>query len=78
MAGDRTIVLAATPGQFGTYTFTATVEDGQCVPVQSATVKANMSMPDMAIQPVSGTLKPMTLPVSGVYQTQGVLPLKRL
>ena len=77
-AGDKTIVLTATPGQFGTYTFTATVEDSQGVPVQAATVKATMNMLDMAMEPVNVTLAPMNPPVPGAYQAQGVLSMKGL
>lgn len=77
-AGDKTVALTAAPGQFGTYTFTATVQDSQGVPVQAAAVTANLMMPDMAMQPVSVKLAPMNPPVPGAYQAQGVLSMKGL
>lgn len=79
-AGDKTIVLTAAPGKFGTYTFTATIEQGvgdsQGVPVQAATVTADLTMPGMPMEPLSVTLKPMSPPVPGAYQAQNVLSMK--
>lgn len=77
-AGDKTIALTAAPGKFGTYTFTATVQDSQGVPIQGATVTANLTMPGMAMQPVNAALTPMNPPVPGAYQAPGVLSMKGL
>jgi hypothetical protein len=71
-----TVELTATPGQFGTYTFTVTLQDAQGTPIQGATVTANLTMPAMAMQPVNVALPPLNPPVPGSYQAQGVLSMR--
>lgn len=71
----QTVELTATPAAFGTYTFTVTVEDAQGVPVQGASVTMELTMPDMAMAPVKVTLSPLSPPVPGTYQAQGVLSM---
>lgn len=70
----QTVELTATPDQFGTYAFTVTVQDDQGVPVQGATVYADLTMPDMAMEPVHVALTAM--PVPGSYHANGVLSMK--
>ena len=71
----RTVELSATPAAFGTFTFTVTVEDEQGVPVQGARVTLELTMPDMAMAPIKVTLSPLSPPVPGSYQAQGVLSM---
>jgi protein SCO1/2 len=71
-----TVDLTATPGQFGTYTFTVTLQDAQGTPIQGATVTANLTMPAMVMQPVNVALPPLNPPVPGSYQAQGVLSMR--
>jgi protein SCO1 len=73
--GGQTVALTASPAAFGTYTFTVTVEDAQGVPVQGAHVTMDLAMPDMAMAPVKVTLSPLSPPVPGTYQAQGVLSM---
>ncbi len=70
-----TVALTATPGQFGTYTFTAEVQDAQGVPMQGATVTAGVTMPSMSMAPLNVTLGPLSPPIPGAYRAQGVLSM---
>jgi cytochrome oxidase Cu insertion factor (SCO1/SenC/PrrC family) len=74
--GGETIGLTAVSGQYGTYTFTVEVQDNQGVPLQGATVALDLSMPAMAMTPLHVTLSPMSPPVPGTYQAQGVLSMR--
>jgi protein SCO1 len=71
----HTVDFNATPGQFGTYDFTVTVEDSQGVPVQGASIDLNLTMPSMVMSPVNVRLAPMNPPVPGSYQARGVISM---
>lgn len=74
-ASGDTVSLTATPGQFGTYTFTISVLDTQGAPLQGAQVTMELSMPDMPMSPLHVSLAPLSPPVPGVYQAGGVLSM---
>ncbi|MFI5272249.1 MAG: SCO family protein [Ktedonobacterales bacterium] len=69
------IAFTATPAQYGTYTFTVTIEDDQGIPIQGATVALALRMTTMQMLPVNVTLPPITPPVPGSYQAQGVISM---
>lgn len=73
--GGERIALTATPGQFGTYTYTVAVQDAQGVPVQGAAVDMDLTMPSMPMSPLRVHLAAMDPPVPGAYQAQGVLSM---
>ncbi len=71
----ETIALTATPGQYGTYTFTVEVQDKQGTPLQGATVTMALSMPSMRMEVLQVGLPPIKPPVPGAYQARGVLSM---
>jgi protein SCO1/2 len=73
---NTTVELTATPGQYGTYTFTVTVQGADGTPIQGAAVTAQLTMPAMVMQPVNVALPAMNPPVPGSYQAQGVLSMR--
>jgi protein SCO1/2 len=74
-----TVNFTATPGKFGTYTFSVTLENAQGdavgTPVQNATVNMDLSMTNMPMSPLHVVLAPMIPPVPGSYQAQGVVSM---
>jgi protein SCO1/2 len=71
----ETIALTATPGQYGTYTFTIEVQDKQGAPLQGATVTMALSMPSMRMEVLQVGLPPIKPAVPGAYQARGVLSM---
>jgi protein SCO1/2 len=71
-----TIALTAMPGQFGTYSFTVAIQDAQGAPLQGATLEMALTMPAMQMSALHVQLAPITPPVPGAYQAQGVLSMK--
>ncbi len=71
--------FTAAPGQFGTYSFTVTVENAASeslgTPVQNASVTMDLTMTNMAMSPLHVVLAPMQPPVPGSYQVQGVVSM---
>jgi protein SCO1 len=74
-----TIEFTAIPGQFGTYSFSVTVEnaqgDTQGLPIQGAQVDAHLTMTNMVMEPLDVHLAPLNPPVPGTYQAAGVLSM---
>lgn len=70
-----TISLTETPGQFGTYTFTATVLGSDGTPLEGAQVNLDLTMTAMPMTPLHVTLNPLNPPVPGSYQAQGVVSM---
>lgn len=70
-----TVAFTALPGSFGTYSYTVTVQDAQGVPVQGATVTANLTMPDMRMAPISVPLAALAPGIPGAYRAQGVVAM---
>ena len=69
------ISLTAIPQNYGTYGFTIEALDGQGTPIQGATVSMDLSMPAMAMTPLSVKLGASNPPIPGTYQAQGVLAM---
>lgn len=70
-----TVELTAAPAQYGTYSFTMTVEDPQGVPVQGASVSLTLTMTAMEMVPVTVALPSINPPIPGTYQAQGVISM---
>lgn len=70
-----TVSLTARPAQFGNYDFIVEVLDSTGKPVQNATVSLALTMPAMAMTPLTVTLGPTNPPVPGAYAANGVLSM---
>jgi protein SCO1 len=69
------VAFTAVPGTFGTYTYTVTVLDSQGVPVQGASVTADLTMPDMRMSTLSVPLPSLAPGIPGAYRATGVLSM---
>ncbi len=69
------LAFTASPGQFGTYNFTVTVQNPDGTPLQDARVTLDLTMPAMVMSPLSVTLSPTNPPIPGSYQANGVLSM---
>jgi protein SCO1/2 len=76
VVGGEIVALTATPGRFGTYTFTVELMDASGVPTQGAAVDLQLTMTDMQMGSLRVHLAPITPTVPGAYQAQGVLSMK--
>jgi cytochrome oxidase Cu insertion factor (SCO1/SenC/PrrC family) len=69
------VEFTAAPGEFGTYDFTVTVLDPEGAPLQGAHATLDLTMPAMAMSPLTVTLSPTNPPIPGSYQARGVLSM---
>jgi hypothetical protein len=76
VVGGEIVALTATPGRFGTYTFTVELMDASGAPSQGAVVDLQLNMPDMQMGSLRVHLAPVNPPTPGAYQAQGVLSMK--
>lgn len=76
-ASDRgyRIAFTATPGQFGSYDFSVTVQDPSGVPLQGAHIVITLTMPEMVMTALDVPLAPIDPPIPGSYQARGVLSM---
>ncbi|HEV2238600.1 MAG TPA: FixH family protein, partial [Ktedonobacterales bacterium] len=69
------VAFTALPGSFGTYVYTVTVQDAQGVPVQGATVTADLAMPDMRMVPLTVPMPALAPGVPGAYRAGNVVAM---
>jgi hypothetical protein len=71
------VLFTAQPGQYGTYTYTVTLEDGhhQNQPIQGASVDLDLTMTSMVMSPVHVHLDPIQQGIPGSYQAQYVVSM---
>lgn len=74
--GDMQVTLTSAPGQYGAYDFTVLAQTANGEAVPNAKVSLDLSMPDMAMQPIHVDLQPIAPASTGAYRASGVLSMK--
>lgn len=70
------VTLTSSPGQYGAYDYTVLLQNQQSEAIPNARVSLDLSMPDMAMQPVHEDLQPVAPAAAGSYRATGVLSMK--